>query len=60
MIDELWCYCPSECLDCGKQWVAVFPLAAADLECPWCYSDNTVRGHEPIEEDSTDPPKLNG
>jgi Zn finger protein HypA/HybF involved in hydrogenase expression len=49
MIDELWCAMPSQCLDCGKEWVAVFPLAAADIECPECGSDNTVRGFDDDE-----------
>ncbi len=50
MIDELWAAMPSECMDCGHKWVAVFPLAAADLECPECGSDNTFRGFDDLEE----------
>jgi Zn finger protein HypA/HybF involved in hydrogenase expression len=51
MIDELWLGIPAECLDCGKEWVAVFPLGAGDLECPQCGSDNTVRFYDGLEGD---------
>jgi len=43
---KLWCLAPSKCLSCGHKWVAVYPLAAADLECPKCSSTDTVRGDE--------------
>jgi len=33
----------AECLDCLHVWEAVHPLAADDLECPNCYSKNTIR-----------------
>ena len=42
----LWCTEPSECLDCGHKWVAVYPLGAAILECPKCNSTDTVRGED--------------
>lgn len=43
MSPDLWCSGTAECLDCGREWVAVWPLAADDLECPDCGSQNTVR-----------------
>lgn len=57
MIYEQWCAMPSECLDCGHEWIAVFPLAASDLECPECESDNTVRGIDDLDNHEITGPK---
>ena len=41
---DLWTTAKAECLDCGKEWQAVYPLAAGNLECPKCRGANTIRG----------------
>ena len=33
----------AECNECDNQWAAVWPLGAADLECPRCGSADTYR-----------------
>jgi len=43
MLDAPWCNGPCECLQCGKEWMGVWPLACDDLECPECGSRDTVR-----------------
>jgi hypothetical protein len=40
---EQWCCGNVECFDCGKTWVAVWPLGADMLECPNCGGTNTDR-----------------
>lgn len=49
-LPEAWCHGPCECLDCGNKWVGVWPLGADDLECPNCFSNDTVR-EEPLPAD---------
>lgn len=43
--DEIgpWCDGTSWCLNCGHEWVAVWPLGAESLECPACGSTDTDR-----------------
>jgi len=38
-----WLFGPGECLDCGKQWIEVWPIGADKAYCPACGSDDTVR-----------------
>lgn len=38
-----WCAGQAQCLDCGREWTAVWPLGAEALECPSCESINTDR-----------------
>jgi len=38
-----WCAGSAECLRCGCEWVAVWPLGADSLECPDCGETDTVR-----------------
>lgn len=38
-----WCTGNAECLTCGHEWLAVWPLGANDLECPNCGESDTVR-----------------
>lgn len=40
---EQYCAGQAECLKCGHEWVAVWPLGAEPLRCPKCGSDDTVR-----------------
>ena len=40
---EMWCAGKAECHQCGHEWVAVWPLAAEQLECPHCGSTDTDR-----------------
>lgn len=40
---EQYCAGPAECLACGREWVAVWPLGADALECPTCGSTDTDR-----------------
>lgn len=37
-IDDHRKHCTSsvECVNCGKKWVAVYPLETKQLECPQC------------------------
>lgn len=37
------------CMDCGKDWVAVFPATAQRLECPSCraMAGEPVQIHDP-------------
>lgn len=48
---EQWCAGTAECLDCGTEWVAVWPLAAKQLECPECGSSDTVREQQGSSDD---------
>lgn len=41
-----WCYGMAECIMCGHEWIAVWPLGAEALECPSCSSDDTDRTAE--------------
>ena len=43
--DEIgpWCDGTSCCLNCGHEWIAVWPLGAESLECPKCGSTDTDR-----------------
>lgn len=41
--DEMWCSGPCECISCGHEWGGAWPLDCADLECPECGSEDTVR-----------------
>jgi predicted Zn-ribbon and HTH transcriptional regulator len=43
MLDDPHVCGPAECLQCGNEWMAVWPLDCADLECPECQSTDTVR-----------------
>ena len=45
-MDDQWCHGKAECLQCGHEWVAVWPLGADELECPACGSADTVREAE--------------
>lgn len=47
--DELWASGHAQCLDCGRHWVAVWPLGADPLECPDCGKFHTTR--EPFSEE---------
>jgi hypothetical protein len=40
---DIWCHGKAECLNCGHEWTAVWPLAAESLECPRCGSTDTDR-----------------
>lgn len=52
MLDDLpWLHGPAECLACGKEWMAVWPIGCADLECPGCGSTDTVRDGMPDYDD---------
>lgn len=33
----------AECLNCGHEWIAVWPLGCPSLECPKCGDNDTVR-----------------
>lgn len=48
IVDDIpWLSGPCECLDCGYEWVGVWPLGADGLERPKCASLDTVRdGYE--------------
>ena len=43
--DEIgpWCDGTASCLNCGHEWIAVWPLGAESLECPDCGSTDTDR-----------------
>lgn len=43
---EQFCAGQAECLACGREWVAVWPLGADALECPSCGSTDTDRTAE--------------
>ena len=42
-MSEQWCVSQAECFSCGKEWTAVHPLGADNLECPECGNDDTAR-----------------
>lgn len=42
-----WVNGSARCLDCGKNWVAVYTLGSEFLECPNCGSRNTDRDLSP-------------
>lgn len=42
-----WCAGYAECLSCGHEWIAVWPLNGDDLKCPECESIDTIREHDP-------------
>jgi hypothetical protein len=41
--DGPWCAGQAECIACGHEWVAAWPLGADALECPDCGSTDTDR-----------------
>ena len=41
-----WCNGAAWCLDCHREWIAVWPLGADSLECPSCGSTDTDREQE--------------
>lgn len=48
-MNEQWCHGLAQCLQCGHEWVAVWPLAAEPLECPQCGSSDTVREQQAVQ-----------
>jgi len=42
-MSEQWCVSRAECFGCCKEWTAVHPLSAGNLDCPECGSDDTAR-----------------
>lgn len=44
--NDLWANGMAQCLTCGWQWAAAWPLDAGDLECMRCGSTDTVREQE--------------
>lgn len=40
---QRWCKGQAQCIQCGHEWIAAWPLAADPLECPECGSDDTYR-----------------
>ena len=42
-VPEFWANGAAECLSCGWQWVAVWPIGADPLECKQCGSVDTTR-----------------
>lgn len=38
---EIWKAGPANCVACGREWVAVWPLGADALECPSCHGQDT-------------------
>lgn len=40
---EIWKAGPANCLNCGREWVAVWPLGADGLVCPTCHGQDTER-----------------
>lgn len=45
-MSDQWCAGYAECLSCGNEWIAVWPLGD-DLVCPECESTDTIREHDP-------------
>ena len=52
---EPWMASEAQCLTCAHEWVAVHPMGCAALECPKCFSTDTVRGLDDIPGDT--PPR---
>lgn len=55
MTEDFWASGYVECFNCGHEWVAVWPLGAAPLQCPACGTSDTERyegsdQEEPAEE----------
>lgn len=44
-----WCAGDAECLTCGAEWIAVWPLGAEAIECPECGGFDTDRTARPAE-----------
>lgn len=56
-MSDQWCAGYAECLSCGHEWIAVWPLNGDDLKCPECESTDTIREHDPSyvrNDDATD------
>ncbi len=43
MLERNHLFGQAECLNCGHEWVAVWPEGCPALECPKCGDNDTVR-----------------
>ena len=48
--DGPWCTAAMECVICGHEWVAVYPVVAPALECGGCGYMNPCPPVEGLEE----------
>lgn len=46
LVPERWMEGKVECLQCGYEFIGVWPMGSSPFKCPQCESYDTVRGAE--------------